>query len=554
MRRFYDRYGPEGIDWMPPEKYGAGSFHDDELSVIVAEEDRFAYMQRKMSSLMRDHEEIRVQRLQSLSGTCSMAARSDLLPLLLLSGDGRALQPQYTAISHHMKLDLTEDLSLMLSASGHIQGDTAGVITTGLGIAHAATSRWRWQIMGRVKGVMQWPDIDLGSTYGVSPTCTAGVDLQLRRRGADVTCSVNQKLPGAVSASTAVTAGANPGLRVSVGGVEWLPRCTARMAVGLKNESADATCRLTFRHSEALSLLVEPSVAVDTGAGLALTVLARVFDSHSRLHWSLRLSRGSSNVALKFVRHQFTWELPIELTAPADRSTWFLAVVAALFCAPVAGGILVKRAKNGQRNQEVTVVRKVSGSVVTVSPGGQVRSDRLMYCRGAGVPIAELKHRNWYCVTWLSGTQFVIKDPDGGFPMSLSGGDNTSRFVSVRNAVEHQSAARSASSWWERLASGRRATESSSEDGLVIIAARIGNALEVASDGHDRPDVLDVSTQIQAMVRGGRLQLSSASKRSLLGLVFEDDTRFDVALWVKYRCRGAVSEVTVSDSQPLSLP
>jgi len=74
MRRFYDRYGPEGINLMPHEKYGASSFHDEELSVIVAEEDRFAYMQRKMSSLMRDHEEVRVQRLQSLSGTCSMAA------------------------------------------------------------------------------------------------------------------------------------------------------------------------------------------------------------------------------------------------------------------------------------------------------------------------------------------------------------------------------------------------------------------------------------------------------------------------------------------------
>jgi len=270
---------------------------------------------------------------------------SDLLPILFTTGDGRILQPQYTAISHHMKLDLTENLSLVLSASGalcpndehsacstgHVQGDTAGVVTAGFGVAHTATSRWRWQLMGRAKGVMQSPDFDLGTTFGLSPTCTAGLDLQLRRRGADVTCSINQKLPGGLSASTAVTAGANPGLRVSVGGVEFLPRCTARMAVSLKNESADATCRLTWKvrgaerilhlarrgqHSDSFSLFVEPSVALDKGVGLALTVQTPVFDSYSRLHWSLRLSRNSTTVAFKFVRHQFTWELPVELTVP----------------------------------------------------------------------------------------------------------------------------------------------------------------------------------------------------------------------------------------------
>jgi len=480
---------------------------------------------------------------------------SDLLPILFTTGDGRILQPQYTAISHHMKLDLTENLSLVLSASGHVQGDTAGVVTAGFGVAHTATSRWRWQLMGRAKGVMQSPDFDLGTTFGLSPTCTAGLDLQLRRRGADVTCSINQKLPGGLSASTAVTAGANPGLRVSVGGVEFLPRCTARMAVSLKNESADATCRLTWKHSDSFSLFVEPSVALDKGVGLALTVQTPVFDSYSRLHWSLRLSRNSTTVAFKFVRHQFTWELPVELTVPVAGSNLLFIVVGGIFCAPVAGKILARRGKSGQRSEEVMVVRGVNGSVVTVAQVGQDRrNDRLMYCRGSGIPIVELEHRKWYSVTWLSGTQFVVKDPVTDCAMPLSGGDDTSRFVSLRNAVQHQSAARLGSSWWDRLALGRRATENASADGLIIVAARIGNAVEVASADHARPDVVDVTKQIQAMVRDGQLQLSSASKISLLGLVFDGDDRFDVALWVKYRWRGADSETIASDLQPLSLP
>lgn len=94
-------------------------------------------------------------------------------------------------------------------------------------------------------------------------------------------------------------------------------------------------------------------------------------------------------------------------------------------------------------------------------------------------------------------------------------------------------------------------------DGLVIESAIYGHESAIHNPTKVRAceDAIDVTIVLQFMVKESRLRLYAGSKREYMGMwVSEKEEEDRVMLLVRYRWKGSVWEIEVTDEEPLYLP
>ena len=95
-------------------------------------------------------------------------------------------------------------------------------------------------------------------------------------------------------------------------------------------------------------------------------------------------------------------------------------------------------------------------------------------------------------------------------------------------------------------------------DGLVIEQAVYGyeSAIHNPAKVQAYEDAMDVTTALQFMVKDSHLRLYAGTKREYMGMWVseKEDPEEHVMLMVRYRWKGSVWEIEVTDEEPLYLP
>jgi len=304
----------EGHTTQPFEQnhdlYGAALAEaSPERGQLSLPDDRLRYLEKCVSALTNQHEEIKPTRVMWLQGSFTLSASAG--PESHVSCFRRRYILQNTATTHALQITMSDRIKGMLGCATHVQGSNGlGVSKLWFGAASDFSSQTTAQTT--MHFMESTPEFNASISHAVTPNCTVQPRVSVSSDDLSVSLTVDRWITRVLCGQFKLAFGEDAGVSVSILRRPFSLARKFEMKLQLSKDGMELTSQLKYKPCENFSVTIAPTFSF-RGWTVNLGVSKTLHKGLTKLQWAFQFRRCNATLKFSLRRSGVRFNFPIEL-------------------------------------------------------------------------------------------------------------------------------------------------------------------------------------------------------------------------------------------------